>query len=109
MMNVQLTDYREKPNREAISKVAEADDPTMKKAIDDAFYSRMFRDVSDVYSTVASERNFYTMPITTIPNDQKAFAEFCYGTPPTCKEGNGFQCMKNADREDYLRSGSRPV
>ena len=109
MMNVQLTDYRENPNREAISKVAEADDPEMKKAIDDAFYSRMFRDVSDVYSTVASERNFYTMPVTTIPNDQKAFAEFCYGTPPTCKEGNGFQCMVNTDREDYLRSGSRPV
>ena len=90
MMNVQLTDYRESPNRESLSKVTETDDPKMKKAIDDAFYSRMFRDVSDVYSTVASERNFYTMPVTTIPNDQKGFAEFCYGTPPTCKEGNGY-------------------
>ena len=109
MMNVQLTDYREQPNRESLSKVAESDDPAMKKAIDDAFYSRMFRDVSDVYSTVAAERNFYTMPVTTIPNDQKAFAEFCYGTPPTCKEGNGYQCMKNIDREDYLRGESRPV
>ena len=109
MTNVALTDYRNRPNRESITKITEPDDPTMKKAIDDAFYSRIFRDVSDVYSTVATERNFYTMPVTTIPNDQKAFAEFCYGTPPTCKEGNGFQCLKNTDREDYLRGGSRPV
>ena len=81
----------------------------MKHAIDGAFYDRIFRDVSDVYSTVAAERNFYTMPSTTIPNDQKAFAEFCYGTPPTCKEGNGYQCWENTNREDYLRGGSRPV
>lgn len=109
MMNVDLTDYRKRPNRESLSKIAEADDPEMKKAVDSAFYDRIFRDVSDVYSTVAAERNFYTVPVTTIPNDQKAFAEFCYGTPPTCKEGNGFQCMQNTDREDYLRGGSRPV
>jgi hypothetical protein len=57
------------PNREAISKVSEVDDPKMKKAVDDAFYSRIYRDVSDVYSTVATERNYYTMPGTTIPND----------------------------------------
>lgn len=69
MMNVLQTDYRNMPNRESISKVSEVDDPKMKKAIDDAFYSRIYRDVSDVYSTVASERNFYTMPGTTIPND----------------------------------------
>jgi hypothetical protein len=64
-----LTDYREKPNRESLSKVAEANDPELKGAMDSAFYDRMFRDVSDVYSTVAAERNFYTMPSTTIPND----------------------------------------
>ena len=69
MTNVALTDYRNMPNRESVTKIAEADDPAMKKGMDDAFYSRIFRDVSDVYSTVATERNFYTMPVTTIPND----------------------------------------
>lgn len=107
MMNVQLTDYRDQPNRESLSKVTEANDPEMKQAISKAFYDRIYRDVSDVYSSVASDRNFYTMPSTTIPNDQKAFAEFCYGTPPTCKEGNGYQCVANL--EPRLRQASRPV
>ena len=109
MMNVQLTDYRDRPNRESISKIVESDDKSLNKSMDNAFYSKIFRDVSDVYSTVASERNFHTMPSTTIPNDQTAFAQFLYGKPPTCKEGNGFQCVKNEEREDHLRSGSRPV
>ena len=43
-------------------------------------------------------RNFYTMPNSRIPNDQKGFAEFCYGTMVSCKEGNEFACEKNMYR-----------
>ena len=39
-------------------------------------------------------RNFHSMPNTTIPNGQKAFAEFCYGNMPSCKDGDGQQCSK---------------
>jgi hypothetical protein len=35
------------------------------------------------------------MPSTTIPNDQTAFAKWLYLSPPTCKEGNGAQCVAN--------------
>jgi hypothetical protein len=31
----------------------------------------------------------------TIPNDQGAFAEFCYGSMISCKEGNNFACARN--------------
>ena len=35
-----------------------------------------------------AERNFYTMPSTTIPNDQAAFAQASYGVPfsPQCRD-----------------------
>ena len=39
-------------------------------------------------------RNFHSMPNTTIPNGQKAFAEFCYGNMPSCKDGDNEQCSK---------------
>ena len=33
-----------------------------------------------------------------IPNEQRRFAEFCYGNMPSCKEGNDFACMQNNER-----------
>ena len=39
-------------------------------------------------------RSFHAMPNTTIPNAQKAFAEFCYGNMPSCKEGDVDACSK---------------
>ena len=39
-------------------------------------------------------RNFYSMPNTQIPNNQKAFAEFCVGDMTSCKEGNIDACSK---------------
>ena len=38
-------------------------------------------------------RNFYSMP-SQIPNDQKAFADFCFGSMTSCKEGNTDACSK---------------
>jgi len=56
---------------------------------------RMFKDVSDIYDKLASQRQFYTMPVTTIPSDQTDFARWVYGQGPTCKENNGEQCYRN--------------
>ena len=43
-----------------------------------------------------SMRNFYTMPSTTIPNNQKAFSEFCYGNMKSCRDGDNDHCSKIA-------------
>ena len=37
------------------------------------------------------ERNFYTMPVTNVYNDQTEFAKWLYDTGPTCKE-NTINC-----------------
>lgn len=42
-----------------------------------------------------SMQRYYTTPNTQIPNDQGAFADFLYGNMPSCKDGNGVQCMKD--------------
>ena len=35
------------------------------------------------------------MPNTMPSNEQGVFGEWCYGSPATCKEGNGLQCANN--------------
>ena len=47
---------------------------------------KLFRSTFDLYDRNNSQRQFYTMPSTTLPNDQTAFAKWCYSTGPTCKE-----------------------
>ena len=38
------------------------------------------------------------MPNTTIPNGQKAYAEFCYGNMPSCRDGDAFACVQDNQR-----------
>lgn len=55
---------------------------------------KLFADLGDKYEFDDSMRSFYSNPSTTIPNDQQAFAEFCYGSMISCKEGNEFACQR---------------
>lgn len=62
------------------------DKPKVKEEIEDKFNYNLYRDVSDLYGKNNSQREFYTAPSTTIPNDQTSFAKWCYSTGSTCKE-----------------------
>lgn len=64
--------------------------------------SRLFSGLDDDLAFEQSMRPFYTMPNTTIPNDQNAFAEFCYGSMISCKEGNEFACARNMTRHTNI-------
>lgn len=59
---------------------------------------KLFRDLGEKLVFEQSMRPFYSNPSTTIPNDQTAFAEFCYGSMVSCKEGNAFACARNLAR-----------
>jgi hypothetical protein len=56
---------------------------------------KLYRNLGDNILYENSMHNFYTMPNTKIPNNQKDFALFCYGNMPSCKEGDSLQCTKN--------------
>jgi hypothetical protein len=92
-MNVMLTDYKDNPN---IKQAAPSYNTKIKEQINDKARNddRLFRDLGDNLSFQNNMRNFHSMPNTTIPNAQKAFAEFCYGNMPSCKEGDMDQCSK---------------
>ena len=56
---------------------------------------KLFKDLGENLVFEQSMRQFSSNPSTTIPNDQGAFAEFCYGSMISCKEGNNFACARN--------------
>ena len=57
--------------------------------------NKLYKDLDEELSFEQSLRPFYSTSSTTIPNDQGAFAEFCYGSMISCKEGNSFACARN--------------
>lgn len=59
---------------------------------------KLFQDLGDEFVFEQSMRPFYSTAATTIPNDQEAFSQFCYGSMVSCKEGNLFACARNLDR-----------
>ena len=104
MMNVLLTEYHDNPKRKkalpayeaAVEKDINETVKNMVKTIHkkDGIDEKLFKDLGDNYQFDQSMRQFFTTANTTIPNDQKGFAEFCYGDMVSCKEGNDFACHK---------------
>jgi hypothetical protein len=64
------------------------------------FNRGLFRNLDDVYEVENSQRQFYTMPVTTSAPDTIAFAEFAYGSRgATCKETNSMCTPAFATRD----------
>ena len=55
---------------------------------------KLFRSLEDNLAFEQSMRPFYSTAATTIPNDQGSFADFCYGSMVSCKDGNPFACAR---------------
>ena len=95
VMNVLMNEYKENPHRKP---AAPAYNDEVHKEINENATTqdkRLFKNLGDNLSFENSMRNFYAMPNTQIPNNQKEFAEFCYGNMPSCKDGDYLQCSKN--------------
>jgi len=89
-MNVSYVDYKDFPNRPPACDITKR---TTKRDVLQKFNIGLYRDVDDIFNKKASDRQFYTNPITTIPNDQASFAEWCFKTGQTCKEKSS-KCYK---------------
>jgi hypothetical protein len=94
-MNVTLDQIKYEPDRKpaapAYNKTVESD---INESVKENLDKKLFRNVGDEIDFEGSMRNFHTNPSTTIPNNQKEFAEFCYGNMKSCKQGDDFACMK---------------
>ena len=56
-----------------------------KLEVNSNFDEGLYKSDWDVYSKANSQRQYYSMPNTSIPNDQVAFANWLYGTDDNCK------------------------
>jgi len=109
--NVMLTDYDYNPNKKpappSYTDSVENDILTQaKKMVVEAnpgqpdIADKLFGDLGDDFTFQQSMQPFYSTASTTIPNDQGAFADFCYGNMISAKEGNMFASQRNMPRHN---------
>ena len=65
----------------------------IQRRVQELYNEDLYRDVNDVFGKNTGDRQFYTVPGNQVPNDQGSFAQWLYGTPKTCKEGNSIACL----------------
>ena len=110
LMNVMLPQINEDPHRPPAEPafVPEVEDEINSAAQDFAMEQfnndpkirdLLFSDLPERMTFDHSMRNFNANPSTTTPNDQTAFAQFCFGNAVSCKEGHGLACERNNYRK----------
>ena len=90
-MNFTLGDHISDPNRPSACPLDKIRDEEIQN-----FRKSVFLDPSDLFGKIVSDRNFYTMPSSTIVNDQEGFLKFAYGDFGKCKS-EGKDCLKHRD------------
>lgn len=94
-MNVMVGD---EPTRSA----AREYDPVVKReimeAVKDNVPEKAYEGLENELKLEGAMLPYNTMPITTIPNDQKGFGEFCYGNMMSRKEGTEEALSRHAPR-----------
>jgi hypothetical protein len=84
MGNVLLNEYVDNPDRPSAAWY-----PSVRTEV-----QQQWSDIHPFERVRDAERNFYTMPVSTIPGDQTAFAEASFGKKfsPMCKDQGGTAC-----------------
>jgi hypothetical protein len=94
-MNVLLDEIKYNPVRPMAASVL---DPSVKVTLDDFFRTEFTADPTDVFGRSQSQRQFVTMPSTSIPNDRESYQNWLYKIPgKTCKEGGREACLPGTD------------
>lgn len=94
-MNVLVDEIKYHPTRGAAASIY---DPSVKVTLDDFFRTEFYSDPTDVFGRSQSQRQFVSMPSTSIPNDQDSYQKWLYKIPgKTCKEGGREACLPGTD------------
>lgn len=74
------------------------EDPLVKQGLDDFFRTNFYNDPTDVFGRSQDQRQFITMPSTTIPNDRESYQNWLYKiVPEPCKSGGRTACYPGTD------------
>ncbi len=88
--NVLIDEIKYAPTRGAAADITTTGS---KVALDEFFRVQWYSDPTDVFGKAQSQREFVSMPNTTIPNDQGSYQDWLYKIPgKTCKEGGAPNC-----------------
>jgi hypothetical protein len=109
LSNVLITDYDYNPNKkpaapsynESISQdiLGQAKQLVRDAHPDDTTITdKLFKGLGEELEFEQSMIQIVSNPSTTIPNDQTGFAEFCFGSMISAKEGNMFAAARNLSR-----------
>ena len=104
IMNVLLPEIQENPdrlpaapsyNKAVEEKINDSTKEIIKQNFNDqSVEEKLFSDLGDKFQFEQSMRQFYTTANTRVANNQKDFAQFCYGNMASCKDGDIEQCLK---------------
>jgi len=107
LMNVLLPEINDNPHRQmaAPSFLPLVEDDINKQTQDfvesqfndPSIDQRLFTDLGDSFTFDRSMRQFYANPSTTVPNNQDAFAQYCYSDMIACRDetNNELACIRN--------------
>ena len=103
MMNVLMTDYKDRPNRKPAldnnSKTAGLiNDKVKAQVLQRVPDPRIFRGIDNEENFENSMRSFYTTASSAIPNDQEGYSHFLYKDMISGKEGNAAALVRNVAR-----------
>ena len=87
LMNFNLVSHDDK---EALN----TENPVVNDMVEDNLNYNVYKNPSDPFNREHTHTRFYTMPVTTVMNDQEGFARWCYTNDSSCKEGNLMDCNK---------------
>ena len=91
-MNVMLNEYVDNPTRPSACEYSE-----VRGELENNFYNNLYQDVDEVlWNKNNSQRQFFTMPWTTIPNEQGQFARWLYKVGGVCKQDQS-ACLRYED------------
>jgi hypothetical protein len=89
-MNVLLDELKYNPTRPPAQN---STDPNNVAVLNDFFRVQWNNDPTDVFGRSQGQRQFYTTPSTSVPNDQGSYQNWLYLIPgKTCKEGGRDAC-----------------
>lgn len=91
-MNPTLDEF----NKPDIPCACNADDEDINEEMKNTYNEDLFRDVNDLFDIKNSQRQFYTVPVTSNPPDTIKFANWLYKTPMTCKNDQE-RCLRFED------------
>lgn len=99
-MNILINEIAEYPDKPPAKYVNSTE---VNNILEDQFQTNVYSDGTDIWNKKQGQREFYTMPSTSIPNDRESYQNWLYRIPgKTCKEGNNRACTSGTEGLQYV-------